>query len=431
MTMTTETARCDEPEKALRSAGVLAPGNRHTCAAAPFPNAVAERPSPEPMPAELLEVVLLERAPLAKEHAIGGRLGVRPVLERRELKGADVVRELEEAVVGRGHEPVDHNVLPERVLDRLVNGLSDDGLPVVVVDLHPIESLEEGEVVEQGNDEVPLYGGEKLVGAVLVKLLLVRERDVAERNPFGEHGKTAEMALSRADGEPLVLLVAREQGPEVHGHVDKLFVSDELIVSGEGIAQAVVLFVKYESDQVVPGVAGVPRFVHKDGQLLHGRDLLANKNAGGHPPALGGRPLREDHLFYTTGNVLSSRRYYSKHTFVTQRKSAGKWRDIIDRAKQPDVKSHERLGSLRALPWRRRRCRGATRCRHRGLPSSALRSASLFSLGLRRRVPWLLLSSDLDDCIRSPKPLDRLARGAQKRTRLVRFTPCINYRKAA
>lgn len=558
MTTTTKNVHCDEPERALRSAGVFALGNHHACAFAPFLNAVVGQSSHEPMPAELLEVVLLERAPLAEEHAVGGRLGARPVLERRQLKGADVVRELEEAVVGRGHELVDHNILPERVLDCLVNGLGNDRLPVVVVDLHPVESLEIGEVVERGNDEVPLYGDEELVGAVRVKLLFVRERDVAERNPFGEHGKTAEMALSRADRETLVFFVAREQGPEVHWHVDKLLVSNELIVSGEDIAQVVALLVKYESDQVVLGVAGVPRLVHKDGQFFHGCDLLANKNAGGHPPALGGQPLREDHLFYTTGIVLSSRRYYGKHMFVTQRKTAGKWREIIDsvnergyvpcsceknrdlslgsmglvfalisneqalvyrlgfvheheyenyalllldsvdelvlidfdsengfsdklanfmvdypesllclellqdgedslveifgirfiaadianvidrlfnpalgRAKQPDVKSHERLESLRALLWRRRRCRGATHCRHRGLPSFAPRSASLSSLGLRLRVPWLLLPDGLDDCTCISKIPKRLLRGAQKRTRLVRLTPCINYRKAA
>lgn len=52
----------------------------------------------------------------------------------------------------------------------------------------------------------------------------------------------------------------------------------------------------------------------------HGRDALAlyTKNAAGNPAALGGRPLREDHLFYTTGNALSSRCDYSKHMFDTQ-----------------------------------------------------------------------------------------------------------------
>lgn len=35
--------------------------------------------------------------------------------------------------------------------------------------------------------------------------------------------------------------------------------------------------------------------------------------------------MREDHLFYTTGKGLSSSKDDSKHTFVTQDKTAGKW----------------------------------------------------------------------------------------------------------
>lgn len=34
--------------------------------------------------------------------------------------------------------------------------------------------------------------------------------------------------------------------------------------------------------------------------------------------------MREDHLFYTTGKGLSSSKDDSKHTFVTQGKTAGK-----------------------------------------------------------------------------------------------------------
>ena len=66
---------------------------------------------------------------------------------------------------------------------------------------------------------------------------------------------------------------------------------------------------------LMPGLAGSD----------HGRDVLAlyTKNAAGNPAALGGRPLREDHLFYTTGNALSSRCDYSKHMFGTQVITAG------------------------------------------------------------------------------------------------------------
>ena len=101
---------------------------------------------------QLLEVVLLERAPPAEEQSIRGGLGVRLVFERRELERADVIRKLEEAVVGRGDKPIDHDVFPKYLTNRFVHGFRNDGLTVVVVDLYLVESLKVGEVVEQGRD---------------------------------------------------------------------------------------------------------------------------------------------------------------------------------------------------------------------------------------------------------------------------------------
>lgn len=279
---------------------------------------------------QLLEVVLLERTPLAKEHAIRGGISMGMVLERCELKRADIVRKLEEAVVRRGYEPVNHNVPPEHVSNCLMHGIRNNGLAVVVVNLHLVESLKVGQVVEQRCNEIPLYANEKLVGALRIKPLFIRQGYISERNALGKHGKTAEMALPYTNRQALVLPVASKQGSEMHGNAAESLVANKVVIPIESVTQVMTLLVENEGHEVIPGVTSIPRLVYEDGQLLHCCDLLVNKNAGGHPPALGGRPLREDHLFYTTGNALLSRCDYSKHMFDTQAKAPSNKRASIN-----------------------------------------------------------------------------------------------------
>ena len=183
------------------------------------------------MLAQLLEVVLLERAPLAEEHSVGGGLGMRLVFERRELDRADVICKLEETIVGWGDEPVDHDVFPKHIANRFVHGFRNNGLAVVIVDLYLVESLKVGEVVEQRRDKIPLYAYEQLVRVLRIELLLVREGYVLERNMLGEHCKAAEMALSDLNRKPLELFVAIKQGAEVHRDATELLVTNKLTVS--------------------------------------------------------------------------------------------------------------------------------------------------------------------------------------------------------
>lgn len=288
---------------------------------------------PKPMFPQLLEVVLFERAPLAEEHAIRGGISMGMVLKSRELKRADIVRKLEEAVVRRGYEPIDHNVLPEHVSNCLMHGFRDNGLAVVVVDLHLVEPLKVGQIVEQRCNEIPLYANEKLVGALRIKPLFIRQGYISKRNALGKHSKTAEMALPYTNRQAFVLPMASKQGSEMHGNAAESLVANKVVILIESVTQVMTLLVENKGHEVIPGVTGIPRLVYEDGQLLHCCDLLVNKNAGGHPPALGGRPLREDHLFYTTGNALSSRCDYSKHMFDTQVITAGNKPASINRRK--------------------------------------------------------------------------------------------------
>ena len=127
------------PSFALRSGEVHSSAYCHAYPSASLSASSATRHLPKPMFPQLLEVVLFERTPLAEEHAIRGGISMGLVLERRELKGADIVRKLEEAVVRRGYEPIDHNVLPEHVSNCLMHGFRDNGLAVIVVNIKLVE----------------------------------------------------------------------------------------------------------------------------------------------------------------------------------------------------------------------------------------------------------------------------------------------------
>lgn len=85
--------------------------------------------------------------------------------------------------------------------------------------------------------------------------------------------------------------------------VGKFPVSEGLFMGANSIANADCLFVEYQDKQVVGRYgARIAGFVDKNRKLTHRptevlRDI---KNAGGNPPALGGRLLRDDQIPYTT-----------------------------------------------------------------------------------------------------------------------------------
>ena len=132
------------------------------------------------------------------------------------------------------------------------------------------------------------------------------------------------MLLASFDLHVFVMFVAREQRTEMEGEVVEAFVAQSPLVKRDGALDVVGLVVHDECDQVIAGhLAQIARLVDEYGKLAHGPRLLSlrgsytcplaretlsgvmrcvcwsrgrYKNAGGNPPALGGRPLREDQL---------------------------------------------------------------------------------------------------------------------------------------
>lgn len=170
------------------------------------------------MLAQLFEVVLLERAPLAEEHSVRGGLGMRLVFERRELERADVIRKLEEAVVGRLCVAVNNGIPRQRVLNRVMKGVGDDGLTVVVIDLDLLELLEEVEVVEDCQNKVSLHAG-KEAPVVGIFAFSVGEGHVLEGEFVGHHAEAVEEGLACRYPEAFVIIVAIEQWPQMHRDV--------------------------------------------------------------------------------------------------------------------------------------------------------------------------------------------------------------------
>lgn len=90
---------------------------------------------------DLLQVVLLEAAERAEESVVGFGVFFGFELKRGELERADQIRCLGEPVVFRAAVLVHDGIGCQCVLDRVVQRLGDDVLPVVVVDLHLVETL--------------------------------------------------------------------------------------------------------------------------------------------------------------------------------------------------------------------------------------------------------------------------------------------------
>ena len=136
---------------------------------------------------------------------------------------------------------------------------------------------------------------------------------------LNQHHKARHQTLSCLNGEHPVVIVSIQQRPKMHCDIWQVAVCQHLLVTGYFLCYWIILLVKNEGYEVEARCfADIARFVNEDGKLFSHCGLLEIKNAGGHPPALGGRPFREDQLLYTmTQGVLLSynftRTYVLKH----------------------------------------------------------------------------------------------------------------------
>ena len=279
---------------------------------------------PQPLSPNLLQIVLLEVGATAEEGFVCFRGSSALVFRCRQLNAADVIGELEKAIIGRGDDAVDDCLFREGELDGVVKNMSHLGLPVVVVHLDLIELLEESEIVREEVCQVHFQGTKQAVRVVSEGLLAIDERMIEIGGLFREDAKSSEILLACVDLHALIMLVSCKKRSEMKGEIVEVLVVKRPLIKRDGAFDVVGLIVHDERNQIIARhLAQIARLVDEYGKLAHGPRLLSlrgsytcplaretlsgvmryvcwsrgrYKNAGGNPPALGGRPSREDQL---------------------------------------------------------------------------------------------------------------------------------------
>ncbi len=273
--------------------------------------AILVKPLIESFPSEFVQVVFLEGAPFAKELNVRWPLVFCLIFDGGELHCAKEIRKLQKPIIGRVGVLIDNRIFSKDVLDCIMQCFRYDCLSVVVVNLNLIEFLKVNNIVEEGINQVSFHSIKEFACIVSKFAFLVCEGYVAEWQMRCEDLKTREVAFSDFDRKFLVSFVLCQKRASVHGYIGKSFIAEVNKVDLDVGSDVVFLLMEHECNEVVERFfADVAGFVHEYRKLFIHCGLLKNKNAGGNPPALGGRPFREDHLIYTTTQgVLSSRNY--------------------------------------------------------------------------------------------------------------------------
>lgn len=256
------------------------------------------------MLAQLLQKVLFETFAHAKEEPIGAScLGVR-VLERFELERADVIGNLRNSIARRRRIAVNNGLLGQCELDGIMQRLSNQGLPVVVIDFNFIELLQIIKVIKQEDRDIPPDALDCAAWRHHVDIkfrLLIGKRRIPKRKILQKDTECSEVLLALLNIHPFVSVVAVKQRREMERDIPKPHSIQSITIVRFVSSKSFVLFMEYEDYKVVLGFgAGIAGFINEYGKIPHSPHAPNNKNAGGKPPAVGGPPCGEDHLLYTT-----------------------------------------------------------------------------------------------------------------------------------
>lgn len=253
---------------------------------------------------KLPKEVLFETFAHAKEELIGAsRLGI-CVLERFELERADVIGNLRNSIARRRRIAVNNGLLGQCKLDGIMQRLSNQGLPVVVIDLNFIELLQVIKVIKQEDRDVPpdaldCAAWRHHVGVELG--LLIGKRRIPKWEILQKDAERSEVLLALLNIHAFVSVVAVKQRRKMERNIPKPFSIQSITIVRFVSSKSFVLFMEYEDYKVVLGFgAGIAGFINEYGKIPHGPHAPNNKNAGGKPPAVGGPPCGEDRLLYTT-----------------------------------------------------------------------------------------------------------------------------------
>lgn len=247
---------------------------------------------------DLLQVVLLEAAERAEEPVVGLGVLVGFEFECGELERADQICCLGESVVFRAAVLVHDGVGCQGVLDRVMQGLGDDVLPVVVVDLHLVETLQVFQIVEDQVDHIPLHPRDECRVAIEIALV-IGEGVVLDGHMLKHREERLQKALPVLDIHFLVIVMAVQERRRMQRDIRQPLVAQGFFVELDLPVDAGVLLMEHKGQKVVfrPGAAFAGP-VDEQAYLGH-RRLLIKKLPGDNPRLLEALPSEKTKLIFS------------------------------------------------------------------------------------------------------------------------------------
>lgn len=267
---------------------------------------------------DLLEVILLEGVPAAKEFKIGLGLLASIELNSRKLDTAYVISSLRQQITPWRCIFENGCLASNRALDGRVHCLSNDALAPVVIHLYLIESLQISEMGLEVLHDITFDMLCKPARRGCDATLFIAEARIGNGKLVEHHRKRDKQLQSTGDVFPFVIIVAVQKRTKVKGNLILTEFPKHSVVSGDGLVKFKALIMKNQNDYVVLGdTSGISRLVDKNGKIPHRRSPLKAKTPGGNPPALGGPSIRGIRPFYTTNQNVNSILPKTEHMFYT------------------------------------------------------------------------------------------------------------------
>lgn len=267
-----------------------------------------------PVLPELLQEVLLAVAPGAEKCQIGLTLFMVLIFEGSVFDAARQISDLSEPVEARSRFTVYQGLPPQRVFECPMQGVRNQALPVVVVNLHSIKLLESLQALKEELDDVALHFLPKR-RSICELAFPIHKRLVAEGHAPSKRGEAEQIARPRFNVLIGKVLISVRQGHEVERLVLQSTFAKQPLIASDFLRDVICLIVKHERRYVVLGVpAQIAGLIYEDGKLTH-RESLQKQESRGDSPALDGSPCMETHLRYTTRRFGNSIIPKSEHMF--------------------------------------------------------------------------------------------------------------------
>ena len=270
---------------------------------------------------QVSQEIFVEHTFIAEKQQVCGGLFVLAELYCSQLDGAYIVGNLKQIVGSWRCIFIYNDFVRQYIFDCIVNYLSNFGLSVVVIDFYFVEFLQRIQLIEKCNDQIAFHSRYELVGLMVEFIFSVGEAQIAKRKMPGKHVECGKHMASVFFGNVSVFVFSVYQWASMEGDVLKSPLMESEFILAYSLLNTAALVMEDEGNQVEIGrFSKITGFVNENREFFHRSTSNSDiKNAGGKTPALGSRPFRIDHIFYTTTQgVLSSCNYTRTHVLKHQ-----------------------------------------------------------------------------------------------------------------